>query len=156
MKPSWVIHQNRLEDAVALLRSIPEFESMPTIENIRQRIGQAPHLILTAHDGDKTIGTKIGYLRDESFYSWLGAIHPAYRQRGIADALVDEQENWALAQGYNRIWMKTRNCYPEMLIMAVRRGFKITSMDIREDFQQNRIILEKNLNAVLPNKEQAV
>ena len=156
MKSSWVIQQGKLDDAVALLHSTPEFQQMPSADAIQQRIQNVPHLVLTAHDGEKTIGAKIGYLREGSFYSWLGAIHPAYRQRGIAQALADEQENWAVAQGYNRIWMKTRNCFPEMLIMAVRRGFKITSMDIREDFQQNRIILEKNLNAILPNKEQAV
>jgi hypothetical protein len=41
--------------------------------------------------------------------------------------------------------MKTRNCFPAMLLMAHRRGFRITRVIPRSELGQNRIILEKAL-----------
>lgn len=140
---SFSIQEGRLEDVVSLLKEIPEFEQTPDATSIQDRINHVPHLVLTAYEGTIPVGFKIGYEREGRFYSWLGAILPPYRQSGLASALADYQENWARQNGYKSIWMKTRNCFPEMLLMAVRRGFRITSMDPREDLRQNRIILEK-------------
>ncbi len=49
--------------------------------------------------------------------------------RGIASHLADYQEQWAIKQGYKTIWMKTRNRFPQMLLMATQRGFRITSLN---------------------------
>jgi len=119
---------------------------LPTQEIIEQRISGVPHLVLTAHAESATLGFKIGYLRDGVFYSWLGAVHPQYRLHGVAKALAAEQEKWSGQQGYDRIWMKTRNRFPEMLIMAIRSGFNITGIETRETLSENRIYLEKNLD----------
>lgn len=140
------IRQGDLDSVMQVLRAIPEFDQLPSKETIQQRISGMPHVVLTAHDASIPVGFKIGYLRTGVFYSWLGAVHPQFRQHGIAKALADEQEQWARQQGYNRIWMKTRNRFPEMLIMAIRRGFKITRIEIRDDLNENRIYLEKNLD----------
>ena len=139
------IRQGDLDSVMEVLQAIPEFDLLPTREIIEQRISVVPHLVLTAHDESATLGFKIGYLRDGVFYSWLGAVHPQSRQLGVAKALADEQEQWARQQGYNRIWMKTRNRFPEMLIMAISRGFKITRIEVRDTLGENRIYLEKNI-----------
>jgi len=139
------IRQGDLDSAMEVLQAIPEFNQLPARETIEKRISRVPHLILTAHDSTSVLGFKIGYLRDGVFYSWLGAVKPQYRQQGIADALADEQEKWAISNGYDRIWMKTRNRFPSMLIMALRRGFKITSIEIQEELRENRIHLEKRI-----------
>ena len=143
---NFTIRQGDLDSVMQVLHAIPEFDQLPSKETIEQRISSVPHLVLTAHDASIPVGFKIGYLRDGVFYSWLGAVHPQFRQHGVAKALADEQENWARQQGYNRIWMKTRNRFPEMLIMATRRGFNITRIETRENLSENRIYLEKNLD----------
>jgi len=132
-----------LEDVEEVLQAIPEFDQLPSAETIQQRISHVPHLVLTAHNGSSAVGFKIGYLRDGAWYSWLGGVKPGYRQPGIANALANEQEKWAISQGFNRIWMKTRNRFPEMLIMALRRGFTITRVEVMEEMRENRIYLEK-------------
>ena len=141
------IRTNQLQDAVVVLNAIPEFAHVPSIEVIHQRIDEVPHLVLTAYDEDIPVGFKIGYLRDGVFYSWLGAVRPEYRQLQVASTLARAQEQWALENGYAKIRMKTRNCFPQMLIMAMRNGFKITGVDVRDDIHQTRIILEKSLKA---------
>jgi GNAT superfamily N-acetyltransferase len=142
---SFSIEENRLDSVMYLLDTIPELDTSPLLEDILARTGHVPHLILTAYDGKQPIGFKIGYERDGHFYSWLGGVLPAYRLRGIAALLADRQEEWAKNEGYTVIWMKTRNRFPEMLIMALRRGFRITSLDPREEMKEHRIVLKKSL-----------
>jgi len=142
---TFTIHQGNLDEVMEVLKAIPEFENLPNKEAIQKRIHDVPHLVLTAHDGYSTLGFKIGYVRDGLFYSWLGAVNPECRQQGVAKALADAQEEWARLKGYDRIWMKTRNRFSEMLIVAVRRGFKITSIEVRDELKENRIYLEKYL-----------
>jgi len=141
---NFTIRHGDLDSVMEVLHAIPEFDHLPSKEIINQRIAGVPNLILTAHDASATLGFKIGYVREGVFYSWLGAVHPQSRQNGIAKALADEQEKWARQQGYDRIWMKTRNRFPEMLIMAIRRGFKITGIETRDTLSENRIYLEKH------------
>jgi ribosomal protein S18 acetylase RimI-like enzyme len=139
------IEENNLDAVPEILAGIPEFSDIPSMKAIQSRISHLPHIILTAHLGDQPVGFKIGYERDQKFYSWLGAVLPAHRRQGIADALANEQEKLAGEMGYKVIWMKTRNCFPSMLLMAIRRGFRITHLDPREDILQHRIIMEKSL-----------
>ena len=141
----FTIEENKLEDIVNVLRLIPEFENIPDVGSIQKRLIDKPHLILSAYHESTPIGFKIGYERDGKFYSWLGGTLPAYRSKGIASALADKQEEWAKNQGYTTIWMKTRNCFPEMLMMAIGRGFRIVGFDLREVVGQHRIVLEKSI-----------
>lgn len=139
------LEENNFEAAVKLIHAIPEFDALPNSDSISSRLQGKPHLILTAHDGDLPVGFKIGYERDNRFYSWLGGVVPSHRSHGVAHKLADRQEEWARQQGYTSVWMKTRNRFPAMLLMAVRRGFRITSIDPRDKIAEHRIVLEKSL-----------
>lgn len=139
------IEENRLSDVMEILPFIPEFTKTPSYEDIQVRLCDVPYLVLTAYQDQRPVGFKIGYERDKAFYSWLGAIHPGYRRLGIASALADYQEKRAKEIGFTSIWMKTRNCFPEMLMMAFSRGFTIIGFDPQDDLNQHRIILAKSL-----------
>jgi GNAT superfamily N-acetyltransferase len=140
-----VIVENSLEDVIHVLSQIPEFESIPDTDHILSRLDNKSQLILSARVESMPIGFKIGYERNGKFYSWLGAITPAFRNKGIASALASRQEEWVRNQGYTTIWMKTRNCFPEMLMMAIGRGFRIVGFDPKEVVGQHRIVLEKSI-----------
>ena len=142
---SFTVKENQLEPAVAFLNTIPEFHEPVVLSHVIARLENAPHLILTAHAEEDVIGCKIGYERDGKFYSWLGAVHPAWRQRRIAKTLAQGQESWAKGHGYSMLWMKTRNCFPEMIIMALNSGFKIVRIEPRDVIPDHRIVLEKSL-----------
>lgn len=142
---SFQIEESHPHAVMDLLQQIPEFENTPSEIEIDTRIMGVPFLVLTASLGGVCIGFKIGYKRDGKFYSWFEAIHPEYRRMGIADALADYQENWGRENGFEGIWMKTRNCFPAMLMMAINRGFRIAGLEPREDINQHRITLQKSL-----------
>lgn len=139
------IEQGRIDHVIQMLGELPEFDSIPSLDEIVARIGSVPHLVLTAYVDSKQAGFKIGYERDGAFYSWLGGVLPRYRRSGVAAELADTQEEWAKSQGYKTIWMKTRNRFPAMLTMAVGRGFQITGFDPRDEIGEHRIVLTKSL-----------
>ena len=141
----FTIEEGRLDDVLEVLALIPEFENIPDAVSIQSRLAGKPHLILSARNDCGPLGFKIGYERDGKFYSWLGAVDPAFRTLSVGNRLADEQERWVKDHGYQYLWMKTRNCFPAMLIMALRRGFQIQQIIPYEDHLQNRIILEKTL-----------
>ena len=139
------VEKGTIEDVMDVLQQIPEFDHLPDREALERRLTDVPHLILIALSESKIVGFKIGYERDGDFYSWLGAILPSYRRYGVANTLADRQEKWCRDNGYNAVWMKTRNRFPQMLMMAINRGFKITALDPREELREHRIILRKLL-----------
>ena len=139
------LEENNFDAVLAIIKAIPEFDDLPNSDSIKSRLLGKPHLMLTAHDGDQPVGFKIGYERDHRFYSWLGGVIQSHRSHGVAGKLADRQEEWAKQQGYSSIWMKTRNRFPVMLLMAVRRGFRIIAIDSRDKIAEHRIVLEKSL-----------
>ena len=140
------IEKGTVEEAVALSREIPEFKDPHDAGEYRRRLGDRPHLILIAFVGAEAAGFKVGYERSGCFYSWMGAVLPAFRRLGVAAALQKSQENWVKTQGYTTITFKTRNHHKGMLIFALSQGFDIIGLETREKVEDYRIILRKELN----------
>lgn len=121
-----IIKTNRLEDAVAISRQIPEFKIPYEMDEYHKRL-TGRYLILTAYIDEIPVGFKIGYERNKhSFYSWMGGVLPKYRKKGIAEKLADYQEKWAQKMGYHSIQMKTRKKHQAMVAFSIKRGFVIT------------------------------
>lgn len=138
--------------AFDVYRTVPEFEPHAAVgaDEFARRLADDSALILIAFDNVAAVGFKVGYDRyhDGSWYSWLGGVLPAYRGRGIANALLERQEMWARGAGYERIYVKTRNRFGAMRAMLARAGYEIVALDApnpataRADL---RLTLVKNL-----------
>ncbi len=135
-----------LEGAVGVSKEIPEFDSPYNIDEYENRLDESAS-ILTAEFNDQPIGFKVGYdrFKDGSFYSWMGGILPNNRQNGVASALADYQESWAIKNRYKSIKLKTRNKYEAMISFAIGRGFDIIDSETNEDIPEMRIWMEKIL-----------
>jgi ribosomal protein S18 acetylase RimI-like enzyme len=140
------VREGQIAEAVWISQQIPEFFQPYAAEEYERRFAQAPALLLIAeYDGDLA-GFKAGYALDSQvFYSWMGAVRAEYRQQGIAQALADAQEQWAYEKGYQRIRFKTRNRLKGMLHFALGNGFNIVAVEAREEVEENRILLEKEI-----------
>ncbi len=139
--------ETSISEAVAVLRQLPEFTSMPGDEYYQERIEKSQHLVLIALADSKPIGCKVGYdkFKDGSFYSWLGGVLPQYRRLGIAKVLADRQEKWALSQGYKSIKFKTLNRHKGMILFAVKNGFDIYNVKSKDELENYRIEMIKDL-----------
>ena len=147
MTQSLILEEGSIQQVLQMAQEIPEFTDPVLKETLEARLRNVPHLILIARWETQLAGFKVGYEREQdgSFYSWIGAVLPAYRKNGIARALAKQQEAWALSQGYHCIRFKTRNAYKAMQIFAISRGFDIIGHEPKEDRSQDRIWMEKRL-----------
>lgn len=141
------IREASIDEVVALSERIPEFIDPHGVSEYRSRLEGKPSLVLAAYHQGTAVGFKVGYQKasDGSFYSWMGAVLPSYRKAGVASLLAHHQEQWAKAQGYNRIRFKTRNNLKAMQIFALKRGFHIIAIEPRAAIPEYRIIMEKPL-----------
>lgn len=91
------------------------------------------------------VGFKFGYEHEDGvFYSWLGGVHPAYQQRGIASRLMEAQHTWCQQQGYTRVRTYGRNAKKAMLIVNLKAGFDIVRTFV-DDKGRHKIVFEKDL-----------
>ncbi|WP_233434966.1 GNAT family N-acetyltransferase [Mesobacillus jeotgali] len=118
-----------------------------TIDGLTEKMQNKPHLLFTVvYAESKVIGYKIGYeLTHEKFYSWLGGVHPDYRNLGIASTLMDVQHRYLEKEGYKSVQTKTLNKWRSMLILNIKCGFDITETYI-DRHGQLKIVLEKELS----------
>lgn len=117
------------------------------IERFTDKLTHKSHLVFTLSiENEKVVGYKIGYpLDDKRFYSWMGAVAPEARNRGIATKLMSTQHNWAQSQGYQSIETKTMNRWRQMLLLNIRHGFDVKAVTIDEHGVE-KILLRKQLH----------
>lgn len=140
-----IIKEGKIERVVALSQQIPEFVNPHGAEVYYKRLSHVTHLILVAYIADKPVGFKVGYERDGYFYSWMGGVLPDHRRMGIAQALAEAQEAWAMQQGYPSVTFKTRNSHKAMLLFALQNNFDIIGVEEGDLVRDFRIILRKQL-----------
>lgn len=141
------IYEGTLPEALKVLGSVPEFDPLLESDYYEGKIKDKAHVILLAKIGDATVGCKVGYHKhkDGSLYSWLGGVLPEYRQLGVAKALADEMEVWALNKGYSKIRFKTLNRHKAMLAFSLKNGFDIFNVKPKDELENYRIELVKHL-----------
>jgi len=141
-----IIQENRLEEAIAVSRKIPEFDHPYEIDEYQKRLAADPFILIAVED-DQPVGFKIGYNRfgDGSFYSWMGGVLSSFRRKGIADQLADYQENWAKKNGFTSICLKTRRKYKAMIAFSLKRGFVILKEIEKISPEETRVWMRKDL-----------
>ncbi|HDI3023728.1 TPA: GNAT family N-acetyltransferase [Cronobacter turicensis] len=134
------------EETAIVYRLIPEFAGLHDAQTIRERIGERVACALVAYDGAQPVGFKLGYeSAPGEFYSWLGGVVPAYRRDGVAQQLLETQECWAQENGYQRLYVKTRNQFRAMLMLLIRNGYQIIGLEKKGEAADYRLLLEKSL-----------
>ena len=76
---------------------------------------------LRAHEQDPKLADLVAHLDDviefdgrRVLYQWIGGTRSDWRGQGHFRALTEEQEVWALANGFDEILVKTKNKFYEM------------------------------------------
>lgn len=144
-QPDIQIKQGDIQTVLQVSGQIPEFIDPHGVEEYQKRLSDVPALILIAWVNSIPAAFKVGYERDDYFYSWMGGVLPQYRKMQLATRLAEAQETWAKEQGYPHVTFKTRNRLKPMLIFALQRGFNIIGFEKKEQVGEHRIILRKKL-----------
>lgn len=78
-------------------------------------------------------------------YNWLGATRLDWRGKGHFRALTEEQEVWALGQGYDEVIVKTKNRYYDMRGTLDSLQFNVIKVEPAEDPLDSKVYLSKKL-----------
>ena len=135
-----LIREGTLEEALQVVTRVKEFTNEETIESMAQRLGDKYSLILVAEKNSSILGFKIGYeLDDDTFYSWFGGVAPQARNEGVAQMLLEAQEEWVAEQGYKTLKVKSRNQFPAMLRLLLRNGYIIEKFEENVNLRESRV-----------------
>ena len=133
----------------ALLNELlPLFEGTfgPAPPDYLERVRHCPRLLLlVARSDGRAVGYKLGYARElDVFYSWLGGVHPDFRQQGIARELLERQHRWCAARGFRLVLTETRTPFKSMLVLNLKQGFDVVGTSVDADGQLS-VLLGKTL-----------
>ncbi|MCW4446465.1 GNAT family N-acetyltransferase [Vibrio splendidus] len=143
---SVIVREGSLEEVVSVVEQIAEFARKESVASLSERLAGKTSLILVAEEAGVLLGFKIGYELDENtFYSWFGGVLPIARNKGVAQAQLDIQEQWVKQQGYQQLKVKSRNLFPAMLRLLLRNGYLIEKLEEKEDINAHRIHFLKQI-----------
>jgi GNAT superfamily N-acetyltransferase len=124
------IIETSFEDVLEVIKNLPEFHSPPTIAETRKRCLNVPYLAIVAEHKGTRIGCKLGYQENKDvFYSWIGGVLPEYRKHGVAQNLLEYQEEWAWRNDYKVIKVKSMNRFPEMLRFLIANSYQVVGVE---------------------------
>lgn len=102
-------------------------------------------LVCLCYSDNEIIACKIGYeLSDIMYYSWLCTTSSAYRNNGIASALMDMQHKWCREKGYTSIRTKTLDSSIQMKSLNHSYNFSEIRFE-QSDLYGIKILSEKSL-----------
>ncbi|MEZ9519967.1 GNAT family N-acetyltransferase [Vibrio splendidus] len=143
---SVIVREGSLEEVVSVVEQITEFARKESVASLSERLAGKTSLILVAEEAGVLLGFKIGYELDENtFYSWFGGVLPIARNKGVAQAQLDIQEQWVKQQGYQQLKVKSRNLFPAMLRLLLKNGYLIEKLEEKEDINAHRIHFLKQI-----------
>ncbi len=82
-------------------------------------------------------------------YNWLGATRMDWRGQGHFRALTEEQETWAVAQGYDEVVVKTKNRYYDMRGTLDSLQFNVAKLEPAADPLESKVYLSKRLGPLV-------
>ena len=78
-------------------------------------------------------------------YNWLGATRRDWRGQGHFRALTEEQEVWAVTQGYDEVIVKTKNRYYDMRGTLDSLQFDVIKYEPAPDNLESKVYVSKRL-----------
>ena len=108
---------------------------------------------LRAHEHDPKLADLVAQLKDcvefndrRVLYQWIGGTRSDWRGQGHFRALTEEQEVWALANGFDEILVKTKNKFYEMRATLAQLNFDVIRFVAHTtDNGESKVFLSKRL-----------
>lgn len=143
-----VVRFGTIDEVIAIQELIPEFEDPYSRAEYNNRLRASAHVILIAESDGENVGFKVGYdrfLDGEVFYSWMGAVLPGHREKGIARLLLQKMEVWCKLKGYQILKFKTMNRHRNMLKFAINEGFDVVGFEEHKNPKLSGIFFQKKI-----------
>ena len=108
---------------------------------------------IRAHDTIPKMKDLIERLRDcvdfddrRILYTWIGGTRRDWRGQGHFRALTEQQEAWAIDNGFDEILVKTKNRFYEMRGTLDHLHFDVVKYEQNADNRDSKVYLSKKLS----------
>jgi ribosomal-protein-alanine N-acetyltransferase len=126
-------------------KQVSEFKTPYTKNKYLSRLKNRKYSIFFAIEKNKEIGYAVSYGKSDKFYIWTIAVLEEYRDKGVAKELLENSIAAGKELGYNKVYLKTRNTFQNMIFLALKFGFKIVNLTKKENEDENVIWMEKTI-----------
>lgn len=126
-------------------KQVSEFKTPYTKKKYLSRLKNRKYSIFFAIEKNKEVGYAVSYGKADKFYIWTIAVIEEYRDKGIAKELLEKSITAGKELGYNKVYLKTRNTFQNMIFLALKFGFKIVNLTKKENEDENVIWMEKTI-----------
>ena len=89
---------------------------------------------------------EVQFLGRRVLYSWIGGTRRDWRGQGFFRALTEQQELWAIEQGFEEIVVKTKNKFYDMRGTLDHLRFDVVKYEPHLDNRESKVYLSKKLN----------
>lgn len=116
-------------------------------ERIINRYDHEHLIILMALVNGIKAGFKVGYGKSDGvFYSAKGGVMPVFRRKGLATVMLKYMISKAAEAGFDRFQFDTfPNLHPEMLILGLNEGFRVSDAGWNKRHSEFRVQLEVSI-----------
>jgi hypothetical protein len=91
------------------------------------------------------------------FYSWIGGTRKEWRSQGRYRALTEQQEEWALMNGYHELVVKTKNRFYGMRATLDRLHFDVIKFQSHvRDNRESKVFLSKQIGSEILEQHQTL
>jgi len=146
-----IIERLKDRDHLILLSMAPSEDDDGVLIPVSYKIGHE----LRAQETNLKLVDLVGQLRDvvefpnrRIFYSWIGGTRTEWRGRGHYRALTEQQEEWAHANGYHELVVKTKNRFYGMRATLDHLNFDVIKFQRHlKDNRESKVYLSKKIAA---------
>lgn len=96
--------------------------------DIERKLNHDPDLFLVAEVGGEVVGSVMGGYDGHRGSGYYLGVHPDYRGRGIANALINRLEKKLIARGCPKIQLMVREDHDTVIEMYEKLGYEIQSV----------------------------
>ena len=148
--------QNR--DHLILMATAPLTDDPASVGPVSYKVA---HEIRAKEDIPKLVDL-VARLRDhvefngrKILYTWIGGTRRDWRGQGHFRALTEQQEVWAIENGFDEILVKTKNRFYEMRGTLDHLRFDVVKYEPHPDNHESKVYLSKKLSAAVLDRHRS-
>ena len=137
----------RAREHLILLSMAPSPDEQSHLIPVAFKVGHELHM----DESDAGLASLVSQLKDrvnfsgrKIFYSWIGGTREQWRGQGRYRALTEQQEEWALRNGYKEMVVKTKNKFYAMRATLDHLRFNVIGYQQNHtDNEESKLYLSK-------------
>lgn len=154
-----IVGRLRNRDHLILMATAPLPDDPGTVVPVSYKVAHE----IRANEDIPKLSDLVNRLRDyvefngrKILYTWIGGTRRDWRGQGHFRALTEQQEVWAIENGFDEILVKTKNRFYEMRGTLDHLHFDVVKYEPHRDNRESKVYLGKRLGSEVLNTHRSM